>query len=126
MLLHDTYRERLKYLMLFGTVTEETFGRDRYLNQNFYRSHFWKKTRNSVIARDNGWDLGCSTHPIYGPVIVHHIVPVTIDMIREESPLVFDLDNLISVSEHTHKIIHFYRALPEEYTPRFPGDTTLW
>ena len=49
-----TYEERYKYLQLKGTVGEETFGFDRYWNQNFYRSQEWKRIRDYVIIRDKG------------------------------------------------------------------------
>ena len=53
-----TFKERYKYLQLSGTVGEETFGFDRYINQKFYRSQEWKRVRDFVIIRDNGCDLG--------------------------------------------------------------------
>ena len=52
-----TFRERYEYLKLDGTVGEETFGFDRYINQMFYKSEEWKRIRNYVITRDNGCDL---------------------------------------------------------------------
>ena len=52
-----TFRERYEYLKLGGTVGEDTFGFDRYLNQIFYTSKEWKRIRNFVITRDNGCDL---------------------------------------------------------------------
>lgn len=33
-----TFKERYEYLRLDGSVGDETFGFDRYLNQQFYRS----------------------------------------------------------------------------------------
>ena len=33
-----TYEERFAYLRLDGTVCDETFGNDRYLNQILYKS----------------------------------------------------------------------------------------
>ena len=53
-----TFEERFEYLRLRGDVGRETFGSDRYLNQDFYRSVEWKTIRDHVIARDLGRDLG--------------------------------------------------------------------
>ena len=33
-----TFEERFEYLKLSGIVGEDTFGFDRYLNQDFYKS----------------------------------------------------------------------------------------
>ena len=68
-----TYEERYKYLQLSGFVGKETFGFDRYLNQNFYRSQEWKKIRDYVIIRDNGCDLGIEDRVIHGKIIIHHL-----------------------------------------------------
>ena len=52
-----TFEERYEYLKLDGSVGEETFGFDRYLNQKFYKyDPDWKKIRDEVIFRDNGCD----------------------------------------------------------------------
>lgn len=59
-----TFEERLKYLQLHGTVGKDTFGFDRYLNQDFYRSKEWRQFRDRIIVRDGGCDLGCKDHPI--------------------------------------------------------------
>ena len=54
-----TFEERYNYLRLNGTVGEETFGFDRFINQYFYqRSREWESIRRHVIVRDNGCDLG--------------------------------------------------------------------
>ena len=37
-----TFEERYEYLRLNGRVGEETFGFDRYLNQEFYKSKEWR------------------------------------------------------------------------------------
>ena len=71
----NTYRERLEYLMLFGIVTETTFGSDRLLNQMFYRTRAWKDVRDYVIERDDGMDLGIPNRPILDRITVHHINP---------------------------------------------------
>ena len=74
-----TFEERFNYLILGGRVGHQTFGRDRYLNQNFYRSYEWKQVRNQVILRDNGCDLGIPGRDILDRIYVHHMNPITID-----------------------------------------------
>ena len=74
-----TFEERFEYLKLGGFVGEETFGFDRYLNQNFYRSYEWRQLRNQIIIRDNGCDLACEDRDIFGRVIIHHMNPITTD-----------------------------------------------
>lgn len=124
----DTHEDRLNYLLLHGDVGRETFGFDRYMNQNFYRSREWKQLRNQVIVRDNGWDLGHSDFPIYGKILIHHINPITPEDIKHSTDQLFDLDNLITVSLDTHNAIHYGNpeSLPKPYVERRPGDTKLW
>lgn len=59
-----TFEERLAYLQLHGEVGKDTFGFDRWLNQDFYRSREWRQFRDRIIVRDMGCDLGCKDHPI--------------------------------------------------------------
>ena len=49
-----TFEERFQYLKIDGSVGDETFGFDRYMNQKFYKSKEWKTIRDYVIIRDNG------------------------------------------------------------------------
>ena len=103
-----TFEERFKYLSLLGTVGNETFGFDRYLNQKFYKSIEWKRIRNFVIVRDNGCDMGLRNYPIGGKIMIHHMNPVLIEDL--ESSRWDDLLNpefLISVSMDTHNAIHY-------------------
>ena len=59
-----TFEERLAYLQLHGEVGKDTFGFDRWLNQDFYQSREWRLFRDRIIVRDMGCDLGCRDHPI--------------------------------------------------------------
>ena len=70
-----TFNERFEYLNLQGEVGESTFGFDRYLNQNFYRSREWKQIRDFVIIRNNGCDLGVPGREIFDKIIIHHMKP---------------------------------------------------
>lgn len=121
--------DRYKYLMLSGTVGEDTFGFDRYLNQRFYHSPEWRKVRNEVIVRDMGLDLGMEGRPIFGKVLVHHMNPVTARDIERRLDDLLNPEYLISVSLDTHNAIHYsdesILVLPD-YVPRTPNDTCLW
>lgn len=128
LLTYPTFEERFEYLRLAGSVGEETFGFDRYLNQRFYRSAEWRRLRNAVISRDEAMDLAVPDHPIMGAVYVHHLNPLTVRDIKHGGDSLLDLDNLICVSHATHNAIHYgdFSKLPKPVVERRPGDTTLW
>lgn len=107
-----TFMERYEYLRLGGKVGEETFGFDRYINQRFYKSDEWLAVRDYVILRDtrnNDYcqDLGVDGHNIPGRILIHHINPITKDDILRRSKYLLDPEYLISVSDNTHKAIHY-------------------
>lgn len=102
-----TFEERYKYSKLNGSIGQETFGFERYLNQNFYRSQEWKRIRDYVILRDNGCDLGVEGREIGGRIIIHHLNPITIDDLETMSEFLMDPEYLISVSHTTHNAIHY-------------------
>ena len=121
--------DRYEYLKIGGNIGEETFGFDRYINQILYRSSEWKRTRRNVIVRDNGNDLGIEGRPIGEHIIIHHINPLTKEMIEDRDPSIFDMNNLISCSLRTHNAIHYgdgSNLTPTNPTERKPGDTRLW
>lgn len=124
----ETFEERFQYLKLDGAVGQATFGFDRYLNQQLYRSHEWKKVRDEVIVRDNGCDLAMDGFDIYGRVYVHHMNPILVNDIRERSKFLLNPEYLICVSFDTHNAIHYgdESLLPREPVERTPNDTTLW
>lgn len=125
----ETYEERLEYLMLYGSVGEETFGGSRQLNQTLYHSLEWHDFRNEVIIRDLGCDLGIDGLYIPSRAIVHHINPITIEDILNRAPCVFDMNNVILVSKKTHDIIHYapdLNSIRYEFATRRPNDTILW
>lgn len=124
----ETFDDRLKYLMQYGTVGRETFGGHRYINQRFYSSVEWKSVRKYVIARDNGCDLGVIGHEIYDKIVIHHINPVAIEDFIQYNPEVLDPENLICVSEETHNLIHFGKkdALDNKLIDRHKDDTSPW
>lgn len=102
-----SFEERFEYLKLNGIVGTDTFGFNRYLNQILYRSSEWKKIRNKIIIRDNGCDLGVEGYDISGRILIHHINPITIEDVRNRNSIIFDLNNLITVSHNTHNAIHY-------------------
>lgn len=124
----ETFDERLKYLMLSGQVGADTFGFDRYMNQQFYASSEWKQLRNYVITRDNACDLGSEGHEMYGKILIHHIEPITPDDIKDGNyDKLLNPDNCISTCFDTHQIIHYGFSVPDHtIKDRKPGDTRLW
>lgn len=123
-----TLEERFDYLELGGIVGESTFGFDRWINQQFYRSREWKLIRDEVIVRDQGLDLGAADAPLRGAHLIHHMNPLTLEDIEEGSDNLLDPEFLITTSLRTHNAIHFgdRRQLPQPFVERRRGDTQLW
>lgn len=97
------------------------------MNQRFYQSYEWKRARDYVIARDQGFDLGHPDYPISGRIMVHHIEPLTPDIIEHADDLMLDPDNLISCSILTHNAIHYGSEVPGlKIIERRPNDTCPW
>ncbi len=129
MLRYSSFEDRLRYLELHGSVGEETFGPDRYLNQRFYTSSEWKIAKRKAIVRDCGRNLAVPGLEILGKkILVHHIEPIGLDDILEQSARLLDLENLVCVTLLTHDAIHYgWECAPPDSIPeRFPGDTKLW
>lgn len=123
-----TFWERYEYLRLGGKVGEETFGFDRYLNQIFYKLPEWLRTRDIVMARDNGCDLGVKGHEICGKIIIHHMNPITPEDIFKRKEILLNPEYLISTVLTTHNAIHYGDASLLVDTPieRRPNDTIPW
>lgn len=102
-----TFEERFEYLSLNGRVGSETFGFDRHLNQTFYQSKEWKDTRDMVIVRDNGCDLGLDGNDVFGTIQVHHMNPIASDDVKHSSDFLLNPEYLITTSIDTHKAIHY-------------------
>lgn len=124
----ETFDERYQYLKLGGEVGATTFGFDRWINQRFYKSREWKRSKNYVIVRDNGADLGVPGFEIYTNLIVHHMNPIELDDIKEATEWLLDPKYLITTSLRTHNAIHYgdESLLPRGPIVREPGDTRLW
>jgi hypothetical protein len=123
-----TFEERFEYLSLKARVGAETFGFERWMNQEFYRSREWRDLRHDIIARDNGCDLGITGYEIAARPIIHHIIPMTVEHLETGHPLLTDPDNLITTTHNTHNAIHFgdKSLLRLPLVERRPGDTKLW
>jgi hypothetical protein len=123
-----TFEERFQYLALRGGVGNSTFGFDRYINQEFYRSREWRRVRYDVIARDLGCDLGIDGYEIRERIVIHHMNPMEVDDIANGDPSILDPEFLITTTHQTHNAIHYgdARQLRKPFVERRPGDTKLW
>lgn len=123
-----TFEERYRYLRLFGSVGEETFGFKRWLNQNFYHSDEWQRFRDKIIIRDGGCDLAVDGFEIYGSIIIHHLNPITYNDILNRNPCVFDPNNVVCTKLSTHNAIHYgdETLLPKIPVERTRNDTCPW
>lgn len=129
MILLPTLKERFEYLKLNGMVGSSTFGFDRYMNQKFYNSPEWKRFRRDIIIRDHACELGLEPYDISGPITIHHIEPITPEMILSRDFSLMDPDNVVCVSADLHRAIHYgdEYLIPKDSVPvRMPGDTKLW
>lgn len=124
----DTFEARFDYLSLQGSVGERTFGGERWLNQEFYRSAEWKSVRQRVIARDLGCDLGVEGYEIFDKVIIHHMNPMDRDQIAHGDSSIINPEYLITVTHNTHNAIHYgdKKMLRQPVVERRPGDTLSW
>lgn len=123
-----TFEERLKYLKLNGSVGKETFGFERYLNQMFYRSEYWKSARRQVIQRDNACDLAFDGFDIYGKIYIHHMNPITVSDIVDANDDLLNPEFLICTSFETHNAIHYGDVSNVSKVPieRTKNDTCPW
>lgn len=124
----NTHESRYEYLRLLGTVGASTFGHERFVNQDFYRSSEWKNARYQVISRDRGLDLGIEGFEIFDKIIVHHMNPISEEDIIHGNLDILDPEFLICCTQNTHNAIHFgdKSKLVQPWVERQPGDTLLW
>lgn len=122
------FEDRFEYLNLKGQVGDETFGFDRWMNQEFYRSREWRLAREAVIARDQGCDLGILGYEIYEGLLVHHMNPLSAQDLVNGEELLIDPEFLITTSKRTHNAIHYGDSslLPRGPIERVANDTRLW
>ena len=126
-----SFEERFEYCKLSSQIGIETFGANRFLNQDFYRSKLWRDFRNYIIVRDNGFDLAHKDHPMAfnEAIYVHHLNPLTIEQIMDDIARAIDEENAISVSFETHQAIHYGNSdylKTTSFVERRPFDTVPW
>ena len=128
LILLPTFEERFKYLQLNGRVGDDTFGFDRYINQNFYKSADWKRIRDQIIIRDNGCDLALEGYEIYGRILIHHMNPITAKDIGLNTEYLMNPEYLICVTHNTHNAIHYgdEKLLMKGPVVRTKNDTCPW
>lgn len=126
----NSIEDRFNYLKIAACVGESTFGFSRYLNQALYRSKEWKDFKRKMVLRDNacdmaleGWDI-----PSGAILVLHHINPLTIEDIENRSDALFDPENVVCVSDRTHRAIHYGDISLINTLPimRRPNDTCPW
>lgn len=124
----NTFEERYRYLALRSNVGDSTFGFDRYINQQFYRSRQWRQLRDQIIVRDDGCDLGVPGFEIFDRIIIHHMNPMTVADLVDGDDSILNPEYLICVTHRTHNAIHYgdESQLPRKIIQRRPGDTLLW
>lgn len=125
---YQTFIERYRYLKLGGKVGEDTFGFDRYLNQQFYKSKEWRRIRDEVIMRDCACDLGIPDREIPSRIIIHHMNPITKEDILNRSIYLLDPEYMICTLKRTHDAIHYgdESLLYDEPIVRTKNDTCPW
>lgn len=123
-----TFEERFRYLRLDGQVGADTFGSDRYINQIFYKSPEWKKIRDEIIIRDQCCDLAMPGYDIHGPVLIHHLNPITKEDILSRTDLLLNPEYLVCTIQSTHNAIHYgdVNLLITNPIERKPNDTCPW
>ena len=128
LILLPTFEERFKYLQLNGRVGDDTFGFDRYINQNFYRSTEWKRIRDLIIMRDNGCDLALEGYEIYGRILIHHMNPITVKDVELSTEYLMNPEYLICVTHNTHNAIHYGddKLINNGPVVRTKNDTCPW
>ena len=126
-----SFIERFRYLKLGGKVGEETFGWERYLNQDFYRSTEWRAFRREIVIRDHGCDLGLDGYEFAEgeTIFIHHMNPIDTHDILYQTKFLMNPEYVISVRGRTHQAIHYGdESMIMEFEPiiRTPNDTCPW
>lgn len=116
------FTERLLYLRILDNNATSP----RHMSMDFYKSRTWLHTRQTIIDRDLGFDLGVFGVYINGTILVHHINPINESDIIYQTKRLLDPENLITVSVDTHNTIHYNKQEKEPWIERTPGDTILW
>lgn len=129
LLLIPDYVGRVEYLETHSSIGETIFGWSRYLNQALYTSDEWRKFRRDIIIRDKGCDLGLPGYELDAKdIIIHHLNPITPEQVEARDPIIFSRNNVICVSDRTHRFIHYggVRTATFSTLQRKPYDTCPW
>lgn len=118
----NSFDERLEYLK----VLDNDASSPRHMSMNFYKSRLWAVTKQQIIERDLGFDLGVFGVYVEDVLLVHHINPITENDILFLTKKLLDPENLITTSRNTHNKIHYNKKEKEQWVERTPGDTKLW
>lgn len=123
-----SFKDRFRYLKLNGSVGTDTFGFDRYINQNFYRSSEWRSIRDQIIVRDNACDLGVEGYEIHGRIYIHHMNPILLEDIENRTEFLLNPEYLIATTHNTHNAIHYgdENLLIVAPVERSKNDTCPW
>lgn len=123
-----TFEERFEYLRLRGQVGKDTFGFDAIFRQMFLKSKEWRDFRTHIIVRDNACDLGVDGREIYGKIIIHHLNPINLDDIWNNTEFLMNPEYVICTSHLTHNAIHYgdSNLLAKNPIVRTPNDTCPW
>lgn len=121
------YKSRLEYLYIGDRLGQTSFGGNRYLNQIFYNSDEWLRTRDKMLLR-NEFNMGLEGYPLGDRWVLHHINRITKKDILERNDCLFDPENLVCVSHKVHNYIHFGTGDIglELCAERKPFDTCPW
>ena len=117
-----SFSERLEYLKLGDNNALSP----RHMSMPFYKSKIWEATRDIILQRDLGFDLGVFGVYVEGPMYVHHINPISEHDILHMTKKLLDPENLITTSRETHNKIHYNQQEKDVWVERKPGDTKLW
>ena len=81
-----------------------------------------------MIIRDNGCDLGVEGYAIRDRILIHHMNPITVEDIENESEFLLNPEYLICVTHNTHNAIHYGSKdlLVTAPIERRPNDTCPW
>lgn len=118
----ESFKDRLSYLKLLDNNVHSP----RHMSEKFYKSHLWLTTRDEIIRRDLGFDLGVFGVYIADQIFVHHINPIVEEDIIYQTSRLTDPENLITCSLKTHNLIHYNTQEKEKWVERRPGDTIDW
>lgn len=122
LILFESFEDRLDYLKLL----DNNVSSPRHMSGGFYKSNTWKAIREQVIERDLGFDLGVFGVYVPDQIIVHHINPIDVNDIINQTFKLIDLENLITTSLDTHNRIHYNTEEKSSWVERSTNDTSPW